>query len=52
MRWEGSDLTHLPKQLADRLDSGRFRDAAIGSCNAHGSNSDTFTSYRIAVLLY
>lgn len=51
MRWEGSDLSHLPKQLADRLASRQFRDAAVGSCDAHGGQG-TFTSYRVAVLLY
>jgi hypothetical protein len=51
MRWEGSDLSHLPKQLADRLASRQFRDAAVGSCDAHGDDG-TFTSYRVAVLLY
>jgi hypothetical protein len=51
MRWEGSDVNHLPKNLVDRLASGQFREAAVGSCDAHGDNG-TFTSYRVAVLLY
>jgi uncharacterized protein YkwD len=51
MRWEGADLTHLPKQLVDRLASRQFSDAAVGSCNPHGDDG-TFTSYRVAVLLY
>jgi hypothetical protein len=51
MRWEGSDVSHLPKQLADRLASRQYRDAAVGSCDAHGDQG-TFTSYRVAVLLY
>lgn len=51
MRWEGADVTHLPKQLVERLESRQFRDAAIGSCSAH-SDDNTFTSYRVAVLLY
>ena len=51
MRWEDSDLTHLPKQLLDRLASRQYQQAAVGSCDARG-NDGTFTSYRLAVLLY
>jgi uncharacterized protein YkwD len=51
LRWEGSDLTHLPKQLVDHIASRQFREAVVGSCDAHGDQG-TFTSYRVAVLLY
>jgi hypothetical protein len=51
IRWEGSDVNHLPKQLVDHLASRQFRDATVGSCDAHGDNG-TFTTYRVAVLLY
>ncbi len=51
MRWEGSDMTHLPKQLVDRLASRQFQQAAVGSCQGRGDDG-TFTSYRVAVLLY
>lgn len=51
LRWEGSDLSHLPKQLADRLATRQNREAAVGSCDAHGDQG-TFTAYRVAVLLY
>jgi hypothetical protein len=51
MRWERSDLKHLPKQLVDHLASRQFTEAAVGGCDAHSDNG-TFTSYRIAVLLY
>lgn len=51
MRWEASDLNQLPKQLADRISSREFHQAAVGSCDAHGDQG-TFTSYRVAVLLY
>ena len=51
MRWEGSDTTHLPKQLVDHLASRQFQQAAVGSCQARGDDG-TFTSYRVAVLLY
>ncbi|MGA8743215.1 MAG: CAP domain-containing protein [Terracidiphilus sp.] len=51
MRWQDSDLNHLPKTLVDQLASGRYREAAVGSCNPT-DDSGSFTAYRIAVLLY
>jgi hypothetical protein len=51
MRWQGADLSILPKALEDRLASGRYRRAEVGSCAARGSNG-SFTAYRLAVLLY
>lgn len=51
VRWQDSDISHLPKNLTDQLASGRFREAAVGSCQPEGA-AGTFTAYRIAVLLY
>ena len=51
MRWESSDLANLPKPLLDHLTSRQFQQAAIGSCDPRGDDG-TFTSYRLAVLLY
>jgi hypothetical protein len=51
MRWQSGDLTQLPKALADRLASGNYRQAAVGSCPAQGSQG-SFTAYRAAVILY
>lgn len=51
MRWQGSDLEHLPQPLVDKLGSGRYRQAAVGACSPTES-SGSFTAYRIAVLLY
>lgn len=51
MRWQDSQLDRLPSALISRLDSGRYRRAAVGSCPAQGVQG-TFTAYRIAVLLY
>ncbi|MBS1805422.1 MAG: CAP domain-containing protein [Acidobacteria bacterium] len=51
MRWQNSDLSHLPDNLVQQLSSKRFREAAVGSCPASGE-AGTFTAYRIAVLLY
>ncbi len=51
MRWQDSDLDKLPQALADRLSSGNYRSAAIGSCPAQESQGG-FTAYRLAVMLY
>lgn len=51
MRWQDSELTHLPQALMDRLSSGKYQQAAVGSCSAQGSQG-SFSAYRIAVLLY
>ncbi len=51
MRWQDSDLSQLPKPLADRLASGRYRRAEVGSCPAR-SGEGSFTAYRVAVILY
>lgn len=51
MRWQDSDLSHLPQQLVDQLSSGTYRQAAVGSCPAR-SVEGSFTAYRVAALLY
>ncbi len=51
MRWQDTDLTHLPHTLEQRLASGQYRRAEIGSCPATSSEG-AFTAYRVAVLLY
>jgi hypothetical protein len=51
IRWQNSDLAHLPRDLVKQLASGKYRKAAIGSCPAQ-DDGGAFTSYRVAVLLY
>ncbi|MGA3334494.1 MAG: CAP domain-containing protein [Terracidiphilus sp.] len=51
MRWQAGDLDQLPKALVDKLTSGNYRQAAVGSCPAQVSEG-SFTAYRVAVLLY
>lgn len=51
MRWQDADLTRLPQVLSEKLASGDYRQAAIGSCPPEGDQG-AFTAYRIAVLLY
>lgn len=51
MRWQSSSLDTLPKVLTDKLASGRYRRASVGSCKPEGTQ-DSFSAYRVAVLLY
>jgi len=51
MRWQDSDLSHLPDNLVRQLSSKSFHEAAVGSCSPNGE-AGTFTAYRVAVLLY
>ncbi len=51
MRWQDADLTRLPQALIDHLATGRYRQAAVGSCAAQVAEG-SFTAYRVAVLLY
>jgi hypothetical protein len=51
MRWQDSALNQLPSALTQRLATGRYRTAVIGSCSP-SSAEGTFTAYRVAVLLY
>ncbi len=51
MRWEGSDLDHLPPVLEQKISSGQFHKAAVGACDASNS-APGFTTYKIAVMLY
>jgi uncharacterized protein YkwD len=51
IRWQDSNLSQLPKGLADSLASGTYHEAAVGSCEPRGVEG-TFTMYRIGVLLY
>lgn len=50
MRWQGGDLEQLPDALLERLGTGLYHAAAVGSCTAQGTES--FSAYRLAVLLY
>ena len=49
--WENPDASALPADLANRVASGRYHTATVGSCAPQGSEAG-FTSYRVAVILY
>jgi uncharacterized protein YkwD len=50
MRWQDAMLSHLPEALLDRIATGKYKEAAVGSCPSQ-SIEGTFTVYRVAVLL-
>lgn len=49
-RFETSDLSRLPNDLARMAASGRFRRAAVGACEVPGGTP--FARFRLTVLLY
>jgi hypothetical protein len=51
MMWQDADLSHLPGALLERLGTGQYSRAAVGSC-APQDLEGSFTAYRVAVLLY
>jgi uncharacterized protein YkwD len=51
LRYEVSDLSRLPDEVMQKLDSGKFRSASVGACDPRDASSD-FTSFRIAILLF
>jgi hypothetical protein len=50
MRWQDAELDRLPGALLDRIATGKYHQAAVGSCPVQ-SAATTFTVYRVAVLL-
>ena len=50
VRYETADLTHLPEDIDQRINSGRYHSAAVGACEA--TDSHDFARYRIAILLF
>jgi hypothetical protein len=51
MRWQDPELTQLPQELVQHLETGKYRAADVGSCPAQGQEG-SFTAYRLAVILY
>jgi hypothetical protein len=51
MRWQDAEISHLPDSLINRLATGDYRQAAVGSCPPQGQQG-AFTAYRVVVLLY
>jgi uncharacterized protein YkwD len=51
MLWQATDLTRLPPQLVEKLGSGQYHEAAVGSCSPQNLTG-SIAAYRVAVLLY
>lgn len=50
MRYTTSDLSRLPKELASKLGSGKYHQAAVGACVTPVQGP--FSAYNVAVLLF
>jgi uncharacterized protein YkwD len=50
LRYEVSDLSRLPDAVVQKLESGKFKSAAVGACEARDASD--FAAFRIAILLF
>jgi hypothetical protein len=50
MRFETPDLSRIPPQVEQQIQSGHFTRAAVGACAAPAS--EQFTTYRVTILMY
>jgi hypothetical protein len=50
VRYETGDLSRLPPDLEQKVQTGRYRAAAVGACEA--GSSQGFTRFRVAILLF
>jgi hypothetical protein len=50
LRYEVSDLSRLPDEVLEKLQSGKYHSASVGACDPR-EGSD-FTGFRIAILLF
>lgn len=50
IRFDVTDLSKLPNELLQKIESRRYRKGAVGACQ--GGDAGGFTRYRIAVMLY
>lgn len=51
IRFDTSDLSHLPDQVVSQIHSGNFRSASVAACGGAG-NQQGFTMFRVAIVLY
>ncbi len=52
VRWESADMHTLPGPLASVLASHQYTRAAVAACPAANTRNQSFTAYRVAVLLF
>jgi hypothetical protein len=50
LRYEMSDLSHLPDEVLQKAASGKYQSAAVGACKSGGASE--FARFRIAILLF
>jgi len=50
VRYEATDLSRLPDDIAQKVQNAKYRSAEIGACDAGGSTG--FARFRVAILLF
>ena len=51
IRFDTPDLNRLPSQVASQIRGGSYRSAAVAAC-PHADRQGSFTTYRVAIVLY
>ncbi len=50
VRYEATDLSRLPDDIAQKVQSAKYHSAEVGACDAGGAAG--FTRFRVAILLF
>jgi Cysteine-rich secretory protein family len=50
LRYESSDITHIPDEVLQKIPQGKYHQALVGACRATGDSS--FARFRVAILLF
>jgi Cysteine-rich secretory protein family len=50
LRYESSDITHIPDEVLQKIPQGKYHQALVGACHATGNS--TFARFRVAILLF
>jgi Cysteine-rich secretory protein family len=50
LRYESSDITHIPDEVLQKIPQGKYHQALVGACRAPGNS--TFARFRVAILLF
>jgi hypothetical protein len=52
IQWDGANLNEIPAIVTRQMPAAGAHTAAIGACLSQRGTTDSFTTYRVAILLY
>lgn len=50
LRYESSDISHIPDEVLQKIPSGKYHQALVGACRVTGNSS--FSRFRVVILLF